>query len=605
MTFSNLNLCDELLVGIDKLGFETPTPVQGEVIPFLLKEKTDLVALAQTGTGKTGAFGLPILQRLDRTNPRTQALILCPTRELCMQIARDLESYAFNIPGITILPVYGGTDIRPQLHALDNGVQIIVATPGRLLDLIAGDKTDFNSVKHVVLDEADEMLNMGFEEEMTAILSEVPDTAQTLLFSATMPREVSRIASKYMKTPHEITIGSRNTATEQVCHEAMLIHAKDRYNGLRRLVDSTPDIYGIVFCRTRVETQMIADRLNKDGYSAEALHGDMYQEERDIVMNKFRDHRLQLLVATDVAARGLDISDLTNVIHYALPDDINTYTHRSGRTGRAGRTGTSTLIYHQREHYKIERIEKKLNQELKQRAIPTGDEISRVRLNHLAGQINSVEIDEELIAPHFEEMKSLLDELSTDELIKRVVLLLQRNALQHYHNTPDLSTEPEKQRTKSNTATGISGKEARDAHVPREMTKGMIELVINVGQRNELTESDLKELLNNASAGRSIKVGRINIVQMQCYFEVPYNDSMNLISQFKKNPAEFDGRMLNVALAGNARPAGTSARSPKRKSQYEKRNDRKQSSSKPRSESKKSSKKPQGKNGQFKRKKRS
>ena len=568
MKFSTLNLCQELLTSIEKLGFETPTPVQQEVIPFLLKNTTDLVALAHTGTGKTGAFGLPILEQIDKNNPKTQALILCPTRELCMQIARDLKCFSNRIPAIKVLPVYGGTDIRAQLSELARGVQIIVATPGRMLDILQREKADFSAIKHVVLDEADEMLNMGFEEDLKGILFNVPTNAQTLLFSATMPREVARIANNYMKTPHEITIGSRNATTDLVRHEFMMIHAKDRYRALRRLVDINVNIYGIIFCRTKVETQLVADRLSKDGYAAEALHGDLLQEERDMVMKKFRDHRLQLLVATDVAARGIDINEITHIIHYAIPDEFNTYAHRSGRTGRAGKTGTSIVIIHMREHFKLERIEKTLGKKFKQKALPLGSEICHTRLLDLAERIRDHEVNPELLENNFELMSSVLNELSKEEIIQRFALMEQHKMLQYYKDMPDLSTEPEKSRTKPTPSVRKFGKDVRADHVPRQMTLGMIELVINIGKLNELTPLKLKELLNDSVPGRPIELGRINIVEKQSYFEVPYAESNDIINHFSKNPTSFAGRQLNIVLAGNAKPAASPSHNPKRKGPY-------------------------------------
>ena len=561
--FNELNICPELLTGIEKLGFETPTPVQQEVIPFLLEKNDDLVALAQTGTGKTGAFGLPILQRINRDELKPQALILCPTRELCIQITGDLKRFSSEMSDVKVLAVYGGTDIRKQLSELQHGVQIIVATPGRMVDILERKKADFKTIKHVVLDEADEMLNMGFEEDLQTILSDVPDDAQTLLFSATMPYNVVSIANNYMKSPHEITIGSKNKATDLVNHQLMVVHAKNRYDAVRRIVDASPDIYGIIFCRTRNETTMVAERLSKEGYAAEAINGDLLQDERDVVMNKFRNHHLDLLVATDVAARGLDINDLTHVIHFAIPDDVSTYTHRSGRTGRAGKTGTSIAVIHMREHFKIERIEKALGKKFEEKAIPTGKEIAAIRLNEFAENISNFKANDELLTDNLEQLLSTLEGVSKEELIKRVTLMEHDNLLRFYRDTPDLSTEPEKQRTKPNPENRRSGKDIRDAHVPRKMTTGMIEMVINVGKRNELTPKKLQEILDGAVGRRQIATGRINIVEMQTYFEVPYSESADLLKHFAENKKEFAGRQLNVALAGNARMAETTSKAKK------------------------------------------
>ncbi len=439
MNFNDLGLNENLLKGIEKIGFETPTPVQAEVIPFLLENLKDLVALAQTGTGKTAAFGLPILNALDPYDDIPQALILCPTRELCKQIAADLERFASCMHKINVLAVYGGTDIRPQLDALKEDVQIIVATPGRLLDLINRNRVDLSEVQRVVLDEADEMLNMGFEEDIEQILNELPEDTQTLLFSATMPKQVARIAQNYMMDPHEITLGSRNSGNENVSHEFYAVHAKDRYRALRRVVDFHPEMYGIVFCRTKLETQMVADNLRRDGYPAEALHGDLSQIARDSVMKMFREKQIPLLVATDVAARGLDVNSLTHVINYNLPEDLSTYTHRSGRTGRAGKQGTSVAIIHMREHYKITQLERQLGQTFTQKLVPTGDEIAESRLMDLTAKVKDLKLGTGLIDKHIEKMAEELSELSKEEIIKRFATLDLGKMLLFYRDSYDLN----------------------------------------------------------------------------------------------------------------------------------------------------------------------
>ncbi len=365
-TFADLGINNDVLKGLSALGFQEPTPVQAKVIPLVLERRVDLVSLAQTGTGKTAAFGLPLIQLTNPKSRKTQGLVLCPTRELCMQVARDLEAFAKYVKGLQVLAVYGGANIEPQIRALRKGVQIIVATPGRLVDLINRNVVDISGVNYAVFDEADEMLQMGFQEELNAILAKTPKEKNTLLFSATMSREVKAIASKYMTDPLEITIGKLNAGAENVSHEYYMVQAKDRYLALKRVVDNSPNIYSIVFCRTRVETNDVANKLIQDGYNADALHGELSQAQRDQVMVKFRAKNLQILVATDVAARGLDVNDLTHVINYNLPDEIAGYTHRSGRTGRAGRTGTSVVIVHMKEHYKIRQIEQKLGKKFKQ-----------------------------------------------------------------------------------------------------------------------------------------------------------------------------------------------------------------------------------------------
>ncbi|MBI9020793.1 MAG: DEAD/DEAH box helicase [Verrucomicrobia bacterium] len=560
MKFTDLGLCSELLEGITKLGFETPTPVQAEVIPVLLESDRDVVALAQTGTGKTAAFGLPILELLELDYAVPQALILCPTRELCMQIARDMESYSTCLPGVKVLAVYGGSDIRQQLMALERGVQVVVATPGRMVDLIRRKRVDFSKIARVVLDEADEMLNMGFEEDLEAILSSVPKTAQTLLFSATMPTQVAKISKNYMKTPLEITCGTRNSGSETVSHEYYVAHAKDRYRALRRIVDIYPRMYGIVFCRTRMETQQIADHLSVDGYSAEPLHGDLSQQQRDSVMKKFREHHLQILVATDVAARGLDVNELTHVINYNMPDDLSAYTHRSGRTGRAGKEGISVSIIHMREHFKISRLEKAIGKKFVKRAVPTGDDISRVRLMNLAERVRDYKGGAGLIDNHIGEMTAMLDGLSKEELIKRFASIELHRMLLFYRDAPDINEDAPQRQTDSREpnryADGArpSARDKRDAHEPRKMTAGMVELVMNVGSLNGLTPKKLMALVNVADRDSSIDIGRINIVKMQSYFEVSRAESQSLVDSFAKSHVDWDGRQVSVGLAGNSRP---------------------------------------------------
>jgi ATP-dependent RNA helicase DeaD len=547
MTFIPLGLRKELLDAIERMGFKTPTPIQSEVIPFLLKEKRDLVALAQTGTGKTGAFGLPLLQRINPNNKNTQALILCPTRELCIQIAQDLQNFSKELPNVRTLALYGGADIRPQLAGIDRGAHILVATPGRLLDLLGSGKVQLFDVKRLVLDEADEMLNMGFEEDLKLILDHVPLEAQRLLFSATMPQRVRRMMESYMDDPHEITIGERNTLSELVEHQFLLVHAKDHYAGLRRFLDATPGMYGLIFCRTKADTQLISDRLNHDGFMTAALHGDLLHDEREAVMKQFRSHQIKLVVATDIAARGLHIDELTHVIHTRIPDEQNTYTHRSGRTGRAGKRGVSLVILHAKEKFKLERIETILGQTFKQIPIPTGEEIGRIQLHHHLNRSEGTDLS-------LDEMSTRLQALSASEEIDAQMLMKVRKTVDYYRVTPELSREPERITPKQKTATGITGREARENHVPRDITEGMIELVVNVGKRNNVSEESLSELINGC--GSPIELGRINIVDMQSYFEVDYPRSHEVIHHFKQNPTEFGERKVNVAFAGNAKPVG-------------------------------------------------
>jgi ATP-dependent RNA helicase DeaD len=588
MKFTDMGLSPELLAGIAKLGFETPTPVQSEVIPFLLENDQDVVALAQTGTGKTAAFGLPILEQLEFDQVAPQALILCPTRELCMQIARDLQSFASQMLKVNVLAVYGGSDIRQQLTALQRGVHIVVATPGRMLDILRRKRADFSQIERVVLDEADEMLNMGFEEELKGILSTVPDTAQTLLFSATMPKEVSRIAKNYMEDPHEITCGSRNAGAENVNHEYYVVHAKDRYRALRRIVDAYPRMYGIVFCRTRMETQQVADHLRKDGYNAEPLHGDLSQPQRDSVMKKFRERHLHILVATDVAARGLDVNDLTHVINYQMPDDLSAYTHRSGRTGRAGKEGISVSIIHMREHFKINRLQKSIGKKFTQQLVPTGEAIAHVRLMAMAERVRDWDGGPGLIDNHLEELNTMLADLSKEEVIKRFASIDLHRMLLFYRDAPDLNAQPAQRqgafREPNRYADGKrpSVREKRENHEPRKMTQGMVELCMNVGKLNGLNPKKLMAMVNVADRESSIDIGRINIVKMQAYFEVPRAESQGVIDSFAKSHIDCEGRQVSVAMAGNTRlkpeqPRGKrqGAQKPPRKKNRNSKTDRK------------------------------
>lgn len=491
--FSELGLSSPLLKGIKELGFEKPTPVQEKVIPHLLTSDQSLVALAQTGTGKTAAFGLPLLELLDAKNKNIQSLVLCPTRELCLQIAGDLKNYAKHLDKVNILAVYGGASIVPQLRELARGVDIIIATPGRMNDILRRHKANLSAVTRVVLDEADEMLNMGFKEELDTILEQVPDTAITLLFSATMPRAVSSIAKNYMSNPQEITIGQRNAGAENVSHEYCIVHAKDRYKALKRLADFYPDMYGLVFCRTRVETQDVANRLMQDGYNAEALHGDLSQAQRDAVMVKFRSRKLHMLVATDVAARGVDVNDLTHVINYNLPDDVELYTHRSGRTGRAGRKGISIAIIHMREKYRIKQLEKKVNKKFTQRMIPTGPEVCKAQLFSMINRVKEVKVDHKQIEAYLPAIFKTLDDMSHEELIKHFVSLEFNRFLEYYRNAPDLN---------------IFAVEDKKEQFSKDMTC----IYINVGRIDNLEPQELIKMLNDI-ADTKINVGLIKITK--------------------------------------------------------------------------------------------
>jgi len=477
-TFEELGIMPAILKAISELGFEQPMPVQEEVIPFLLGQENDVIALAQTGTGKTAAFGLPIIQKIDLTTARPQALILCPTRELCLQIADDINDYSNYIDELKVLPVYGGSSIESQIKSLKKGVHIVVATPGRLLDLMNRRCVNLTGIVNVVLDEADEMLNMGFTESIDAILAEVPEGRNMLLFSATMPAEIARITGKYMRNPREIVIGNKNESTANVKHVYYMVNAKDKYLTLKRITDFYPSIYGIVFCRTKIETQEIADKLIRDGYNADALHGDLSQQQRDYVMNKFRIRNIQLLVATDVAARGLDVSDLTHVINYSLPDELEYYTHRSGRTGRAGKTGISISIVHVREKGKIRQIERLINKTFEAAKMPSGKEICEKQVFHFIDKIEKVSVDEAEIEHLLPSVYRKLDWLDKEDLIKRMVSQEFDRLIDYYKEAEDIKTLDEYDRKERND-------KDRSLKVPEA---GFQKLFIGLGKMDGITQ---------------------------------------------------------------------------------------------------------------------
>jgi ATP-dependent RNA helicase DeaD len=441
MTFKELHIDKRILKAIAEMGFETPMPVQEEVIPFLLKETRDLVALAHTGTGKTAAFGIPIVQKVDQFSSKTQALILAPTRELCLQITDDLNHLAKHMDGLNIVPIYGGASILTQIKQISSGAQIIVATPGRMLDMLNRRKVDVSAISWLVLDEADEMLNMGFKEDLNAILSGTPKNKRVLLFSATMAEEIEGIAQSYMNKPVAITVGSKNTGAENVHHQYYVVHARDRYIALKRIADYYPDIYSIIFCRTKIETQETADLLIKDGYNADSLHGDLSQPQRDSVMNRFRSRNLQMLVATDVAARGIDVTDLTHIINYNLPDDPEYYTHRSGRTGRAGKSGISIVIVNLKEIFKIRQIEKQIRKKFELVKIPTGSEVCEKQLYHLVDKVKNTEIQHQEIGAFLPAVYEKLIGISKEEIIQRFVSAEFNRFLSYYRNAPDINVD--------------------------------------------------------------------------------------------------------------------------------------------------------------------
>ncbi len=543
-SFEELGVCADILRAITEIGYEAPMPVQEEVIPLLLNENTDIVALAQTGTGKTAAFGLPIIQKTDLSVAAPQTLILSPTRELCLQIAGDLNDYSAYINGLRVLPVYGGSSIESQIRSLRNGVHIIVATPGRLIDLIHRGVVHLDHVRTVIMDEADEMLDMGFTDSINEILEQVPAERQMLLFSATMPPEIERIAKNYMHAPREIVIGSKNEGAANVKHVYYLTHAKDKYLALKRIADYYPNIYGIIFCRTRRETQEIADALIKDGYNADSLHGDLSQQQRDAVMQKFRLRNLQLLVATDVAARGLDVDDLTHIINYGLPEDIETYTHRSGRTGRAGKTGTSIAIIHTKEKNRMRNIERIIGKKFEKGTIPSGKQICEKQLFNLIDRLEKVKVNEEEIAPYLPITLKRLSWLSTEDLVKRVVSLEFNRLLEYYADAVELDVPEENKKEKP-------AQEKRQRGRSRNAAEGFGRLRINLGKADGFFPNTLIDMINRNTSGRRIVIGRIDILPEFSQFEIEERDVPIVVSALKN--LNFFGKRVQIGKKDSAK----------------------------------------------------
>ena len=537
-TFEELGVSPEIRRAIEEMGYENPMPVQEEVIPYLLGENNDVVALAQTGTGKTAAFGLPLLQQIDVKNRVPQSLILCPTRELCLQIAGDLNDYSKYIDGLKVLPVYGGSSIDSQIRSLKRGVHIIVATPGRLLDLMERKTVSLSTVHNIVMDEADEMLNMGFTDSINAILADVPKERNTLLFSATMSPEIARISKNYLQNAKEITIGRKNESTSNVKHVAYTVQAKDKYAALKRIVDYYPQIYGIIFCRTRKETQEIADKLMQEGYNADSLHGELSQAQRDAVMQKFRIRNLQLLVATDVAARGLDVDDLTHVINYGLPDDTESYTHRSGRTGRAGKTGTSIAIINLREKGKLREIERIIGKKFIAGEMPTGKQICEKQLIKVIDELEKVKVNEEEITDFMPEIYRKLEWLSKEDLIKRMVSHEFNRFLDYYRDREEIET-PTDSRERNTRDSRERGS--------RKAAPGFTRIFINLGKMDSFFPSELISLLNSNTRGR-IELGRIDLMKNFSFFEVEEKEAQNVVKAL--NRANWNGRKVSVEVAG-------------------------------------------------------
>lgn len=563
-TFEELGVSPEIRMAIEEIGYENPMPVQEEVIPYLLGNRNDVVALAQTGTGKTAAFGLPLIQKIDVSRCIPQALILCPTRELCLQIAGDLTDYSKYITDLKILPVYGGSSIESQIRSLKKGVHIIVATPGRLLDLMERKVANLGTIADVVMDEADEMLNMGFTDSINAILEQVPEDRNTLMFSATMSPEIARIAKTYLHNAKEITIGTKNEGSKNVHHIAYTVHAKDKYLALKRVVDFYPQIYGIIFCRTRKETQEIADKLIQDGYNADSLHGELSQAQRDLVMQKFRQRHLQLLVATDVAARGLDVNDLTHVINYGLPDDTESYTHRSGRTGRAGKTGISIAIINLREKGKMREIERIINKKFEAGTLPSGHAICEQQLIKVIDDIEKVKVDEEEIEAFLPNIYRKLEWLSKEDLIKRVVSMEFNRFLDYYKNAPEIE-QPKGNDKKAEL------KERKDHGTDKQKTarkaeKGYTRLFLNLGKSDGFYTNQIIELVNRNLKKERIQIGRIDLMQNFSFFEVIESQAQMVIKALNK--VNLNNRKVVVEVAGEN--TGKSDKSGKKRSEKRK-----------------------------------
>lgn len=551
MNFKDFKLRPELLSAIQKLGFQTPTPVQEQAIPFLLQNKQDLVCLAQTGTGKTAAFSLPILQQIDVSHQNVQALILCPTRELCLQISKDIAAYSTDLPQLRSLAVYGGAAISNQKRSLKKGCQVVVGTPGRTLDLIRQKHLDVSKIEWLILDEADEMLNMGFKDDLEAILSKTPNDKQILLFSATMPTAMSRIVDNFMKRPHKIQVARQNIGASNIEHHFYITKAKDRYKVLQRLVDAHPDIYAIIFCRTRRETQQIADQLMQSGYNADTIHGDLSQNQRDSVMSNFKNKALQLLVATDVAARGIDVDELTHVINYQLPDDPEVYVHRSGRTGRAGNHGISISLINTREGRRLAEIEKMTGKDFQKKEIPSGEEICRNQIQHFLNQIQSFQPDKNILHQYWPMIEKEIGHLSSDEIINRLMALEIHRFLNSYENAEDLNVSGKVSRTaKEGTERNRGGK--------RSKNENWVGYTLHAGSKDRMKPKRLLALINEQTDSNDINIGDILIKTKTTYFEVPAQEAKRIEEAFAG--LEYMGKQALKRAERRPEPTQTSRR---------------------------------------------
>lgn len=543
-TFKELGLNDEILKALTDLGYETPSEIQEKAVPQVISSKQDLKAFAQTGTGKTAAFSLPVLQNLDASSKATQAIILSPTRELAVQIGKNIESFSKYMKGVNVLTVYGGANIQDQIRGLNKGVQIVVGTPGRTVDLIKRRALKLDNVQWLILDEADEMLNMGFKDELDQVLEVTPESKQTLLFSATFPREVEAIARNYMDNPVEITAGQKNTGSDNVSNEYYVVTERNRYPALKRICDANPDVYGIVFCRTKRETAQVAENLIQDGYNADALHGDLSQAQRDGVMQKFRAKSLQILVATDVAARGLDVNNLTHVINYKLPDQTEAYTHRSGRTGRAGNKGISIALITNKEVGRLRPIERKINKKFAKKVVPTGEEICKSQLFSLINNVKETEVNHKQIDSYLESIYSSLEGLDREALIQKFVSVEFNKFLKYYSNSRDLN---EAERTSSR------GERSDDRGKSRD-DENMTRFFINLGRKDELNPGKLIGLINDQNITDNVEIGQIEILDTFSFFELDKNFTDETIAAF--GDVNLNGRSVNVEITQKKKRTG-------------------------------------------------
>ncbi len=548
MDFKEFGFKEEINKAIEDLGFVCPMPVQEQAIPTILYNDINLIALAQTGTGKTAAFGLPIINRIDFSNKEIQALILCPTRELCIQIANDLKKYSKYLSEAKIVPVYGGASIDLQVKELKRKPQIVVATPGRLNDLLLRKKIDISAINYMVLDEADEMLNMGFKDDLDNILSQTAEGKNTYLFSATMPKEVEQIAKEYITNPVRIQIGERNQGSDNVQHHYYLVHQKDRYLALKRIADYYPNIYGIIFCRTKVETQEVADMLIKDGYNADSLHGDLSQAQRDHVMSRFRLGNIQMLVATDVAARGLDVNNLTHVINYELPDELEQYVHRSGRTGRADKQGISIAIINLKEKHKIKKLEKVLKKPITQEKIPTPQEVLKKQLFNMINRVENVETDYEEIDRFLPEISNKLSWLNREELIKHFVSLEFTSLLSYYKEQKDLNVDESLEKEKIKRETKQRDRQKRERHFDKNL---FTNLCINLGYKDKIVPQRIIGMINDYTPHKRIEIGKIDITDKCCYVEVK-NDGVDAVIDALDGRV-IRGREITIDIASKSR----------------------------------------------------